>query len=79
MLLIALAVVTAAGVWWQAGGPVGSWLTIALRSAIGVGSYALPVVLLAIGVTLMRSEAKPEARPRLVIGALLFILAVLGV
>jgi S-DNA-T family DNA segregation ATPase FtsK/SpoIIIE len=78
VVLIALAVVAAAGVWWQAGGPVGYWLTIGLRSAIGVGSFALPVVLLAFGVTLMRSEPKPEARPRLVIGALLFGLAVLG-
>jgi S-DNA-T family DNA segregation ATPase FtsK/SpoIIIE len=78
VVLIALAVVAAAGVWWQAGGPVGYWLTIGLRSGIGVGSFALPVVLLAFGVTLMRSEPKPEARPRLVIGALLFGLAVLG-
>ena len=46
---------------------------------IGSGAVLLPVALLAAGIVLMRSEPKPEARPRLVIGALLFSLAVLGI
>src|SRR5215211_7538176 len=33
--LIAIAVVTAAGVWWNAGGPVGAWLDGVLRTAVG--------------------------------------------
>src|SRR6185312_3985053 len=70
LVLVALAVVTAAGVWFQAAGPVGHWVNVGVRSAIGNGAIPLPVTLLAAGIVLMRSEPKPEARPRLVIGAL---------
>ncbi len=79
LVLVALAVVTAAGVWFQAAGPVGHWVDIGVRSAFGFGSVVLPLALLGAGITLMRTEAKPAARPRLVIGALLFSLAFLGV
>src|SRR3954464_11336762 len=35
LVLIALAVITAAGVWWRAGGPVGAWVDVAVRSSVG--------------------------------------------
>jgi S-DNA-T family DNA segregation ATPase FtsK/SpoIIIE len=79
LVLVALAVVTAAGVWFQAAGPVGHWVNIGVRSAVGDGAAVLPVALAIAGVVLMRSQPKPEARPRLVIGALLFCLALLGI
>ncbi|HWO61138.1 MAG TPA: DNA translocase FtsK [Umezawaea sp.] len=78
VVLIAVAVITAAGVWWRAGGPVGAWVDVAVRSSIGNAAIVLPVVLLVVGVVLMRSEPKPETRPRLVVGGLLLGVAVLG-
>jgi S-DNA-T family DNA segregation ATPase FtsK/SpoIIIE len=78
LVFIALAVVTAAGVWWRAGGPVGGWVDVALRSSVGMAAAVLPVVLLVVGVALMRTEADPESRPRLVIGGLLISVGVLG-
>ncbi|WP_030479518.1 DNA translocase FtsK [Lentzea albidocapillata] len=78
LLLIALAVITGAGVWWQAGGPVGQWVDVAVRSSVGFPAVIVPVVLLGIGVTLMRTDPKPDARPRLIIGTLLMMIGVLG-
>ena len=76
--LIAVGVVSAAGIWWHAGGPVGKGLEFGVRTVIGAASVALPMVLLVLGVALMRSDAQPEKRPRLVIGGLLFALGLLG-
>jgi S-DNA-T family DNA segregation ATPase FtsK/SpoIIIE len=78
LLLIALAVITGAGVWWQAGGPVGQWVDVAVRSSVGFPAVIVPVVLLGIGVTLMRTDPTPDARPRLIIGSLLMMIGVLG-
>ncbi|NUT97962.1 MAG: DUF87 domain-containing protein [Saccharothrix sp.] len=78
LVLIALAVITGAGVWWQAGGPVGQWVDVAVRSSVGAPALIVPLVLLAVGVTLMRTDPKPEARPRLVIGGILVAVGFLG-
>jgi DNA segregation ATPase FtsK/SpoIIIE, S-DNA-T family len=78
LVLIALGLITAAGVWWRAGGPVGSWVDVAVRSSVGNAAIVLPIVLLVVGVILMRTEPKPETRPRLVVGGLLLGVAVLG-
>jgi S-DNA-T family DNA segregation ATPase FtsK/SpoIIIE len=78
LMLIAVAVITAAGVWWRAGGPVGAWVDVAVRSSIGNAAIVFPAVLLVIGVVLMRTDPKPEMRPRLVVGGLLGAVAVLG-
>jgi S-DNA-T family DNA segregation ATPase FtsK/SpoIIIE len=76
--LIAIAVVVAAAVWWHAAGPVGYWVEVGIRTVIGAASVALPVVLVGIGVVLMRTEPRPEARPRLVMGSLMCGAALLG-
>jgi S-DNA-T family DNA segregation ATPase FtsK/SpoIIIE len=76
---IALGVIAGAGIWWHAAGPVGHWLEVGVRSAVGAAAMALPMVVLVVGITLMRSDPQPEKRPRLVIGALLFVLAFLGI
>ncbi|RKT56923.1 DNA translocase FtsK [Saccharothrix australiensis] len=78
LVLIALAVITGAGVWWQAGGPVGQWVDVAVRSSVGAPALIVPLVLLVVGVTLMRTDPAPEARPRLVIGGLLVTVGFLG-
>ncbi|AOS62685.1 S-DNA-T family DNA segregation ATPase FtsK/SpoIIIE [Actinoalloteichus hymeniacidonis] len=79
MVLIGLAIVAAPAVWWQAAGPVGAWLDAALRSFLGVGAIAFPVVLLGIGFSLMRTEPQPENRPRHTVGSLLAILGIQGI
>jgi S-DNA-T family DNA segregation ATPase FtsK/SpoIIIE len=78
LVLIAVAVITAAGVWWRAGGPVGAWVDVAVRSSVGNAAIVLPIVLLVVGVVLMRTEPNPESRPRLVVGGLLVGVALLG-
>ncbi|SFT67168.1 DNA segregation ATPase FtsK/SpoIIIE, S-DNA-T family [Actinopolyspora lacussalsi subsp. righensis] len=79
LILLAVAVITAAGVWWQAGGPVGHWLDWLLRSVVGSAALALPPVLFAVAVLLMRTETNPDARPRMVVGTALLLFAGLGV
>jgi S-DNA-T family DNA segregation ATPase FtsK/SpoIIIE len=77
--LIAVGVIAGAGIWWHAAGPVGTWLEFGARSVVGAAAMALPMVVLVIGITLMRSDPQPEKRPRLVIGTLLFVMAFLGI
>jgi DNA segregation ATPase FtsK/SpoIIIE, S-DNA-T family len=76
--LIAIAVVTGAGVWGNAGGPVGAWLGRVLHTVIGAAAGVLPLVLVLVAVVLMRTEVKPDARIRLVIGSVLLTVGVLG-
>ncbi|MDQ4033447.1 MAG: DNA translocase FtsK 4TM domain-containing protein, partial [Actinomycetota bacterium] len=76
--LVALAVVTAAAVWWAAGGPVGDGVRHALQAMVGTASLALPVVLAGVAVGLMRTESDPTARPRRTVGTLLLTLGTLG-
>jgi len=76
--LLAAAVVVAAGVWGNAGGPVGSVLDTALRAVVGSGAALLPLLLVAVAVILLRSVPVPEHRPRLVLGGLLLGVSALG-
>jgi DNA segregation ATPase FtsK/SpoIIIE, S-DNA-T family len=76
--LVGLAVVVAAAVWWTAGGPIGAGLQQALGALFGAASVTLPVVLAAVGVTLMRTEPNPTARPRRTLGTLWLTLGTLG-
>jgi len=78
IVLLVLAVVTAAGVWWGAGGPVGAAVTVGLTTVVGAASLPLPLVLLGVGVYLMCTPSRPEIRPRVVLGGLLLVLGVLG-
>jgi len=75
---LVLAVVTAAGVWWGAGGPVGQWLSGAVGAVVGLGAVLLPVLLFAIGVVLVATRPHPESRPRVAVGSLLLALGTLG-
>ncbi|MEE3750200.1 FtsK/SpoIIIE family DNA translocase [Mycobacterium intracellulare] len=78
LLLLGFSVVVAASSWFHAAGPVGAWVDTVLRTFIGAGVLALPVVTAAVGVTLMRTEPNPDVRPRLILGASLITLSVLG-
>ena len=76
--LIAIALVTAVGVWARAAGPVGLWVEIGFRTVVGAGAVIVPLALIVTGIALMRSEPRPETRPRMVIGTLMTTLAGLG-
>ncbi|MDQ2723247.1 MAG: DNA translocase FtsK 4TM domain-containing protein, partial [Actinomycetota bacterium] len=75
---VALAVVIAAGVWMRAGGPVGTIVNTGVRTVVGSAAWLLPVLLVGIAVTLMRTDPTPDARPRHVVGGVLLALSVLG-
>ncbi|MFX0576634.1 DNA translocase FtsK [Nocardia nepalensis] len=78
LALIALSAVIAAAVWLSAGGPIGHWVEEAIRAVSGSASAGLPFVATGIAIVLMRTEAHPEIRPRLVLGGLLIGLPILG-
>lgn len=78
LALIAAGTVIAAAVWFSAGGPVGRWAGGVIRAITGSASAVLPFVLSGIAVVLMRTEPRPEIRPRLVLGGALMGLPLLG-
>jgi DNA segregation ATPase FtsK/SpoIIIE, S-DNA-T family len=78
LVLLGLSVVVAASSWFDAARPVGAWVDTLLRTFIGAGVLALPVVTAAVAVALMRTQPNPDARPRLILGATLLSLSVLG-
>ena len=78
LAFLGLAVVIAASSWFDAARPVGAWIDSVLRIFIGSAVVVLPVVTAAVAVLLMRTEPNPDARPRLVLGATMVALPVLG-
>jgi S-DNA-T family DNA segregation ATPase FtsK/SpoIIIE len=78
LVLLGLAVVVAASSWFNAARPVGAWVDAVLRTFIGAGVLALPVVLGAVAVVLMRTQPNPDARPRLILGTSMISLSLLG-
>jgi S-DNA-T family DNA segregation ATPase FtsK/SpoIIIE len=78
LALLGIAVVIAASSWFDAARPVGAWVDSGVRIFIGSAVVVLPLVLAAVAVLLMRTEPNPEARPRLVLGAAMVALPVLG-
>ena len=75
LALLGLAVVVAAGSWFDAARPVGAWLDTFVRVLVGDAVVLVPIALAVLGVTLMRSEPDPEARPRLILGTAMIIVA----
>ena len=76
--LLAISVVLAASSWFDAARPVGGWIDAGVRAVIGSAVVLLPILLVVLAVTLMRTEPHPEARPRLVLGTAMIALPVLG-
>ncbi|MCA1186911.1 MULTISPECIES: DNA translocase FtsK [unclassified Saccharopolyspora] len=79
IIALAAAVITAAGIWWHAGGPVGQWLDWGLRFVIGDAVLVLPVVVAGVAVFFASTDHNPEARPRVVLGSVLLGWSALGV
>ncbi|MCV7379698.1 cell division protein FtsK [Mycobacterium alsense] len=78
LVLLGFAVVVAASSWFDAARPVGAWVDTVLRTFIGSGVLALPLVAAAVAVALMRTQPNPDARPRLILGGSLIALSALG-
>ncbi len=78
LAVLGLAVVVAMGVWFAGGGPVGQAVDDVLRGAVGTAAAALPVLLAAAGVHLLRQLPRPEERGRVGIGWVALTLAVTG-
>jgi len=78
LALLGVAVVIAASSWFDAARPVGAWIDETLRTLLGGAVVLLPIALVAVAVTLMRTAPNPEARPRLILGAAMITLPALG-
>ncbi|OBF15718.1 cell division protein FtsK [Mycobacterium sp. ACS4331] len=78
LALLGVAVVIAASSWFEAAGPVGAWIDGALRTLVGSAVVVLPLLIGGIAVVLMRTAPNPEVRPRLILGAAMIGLPVLG-
>jgi S-DNA-T family DNA segregation ATPase FtsK/SpoIIIE len=78
LVLLGLAVVVTASSWFDAARPIGAWVDVVLRTFIGSAVLVLPVVMAGVAVVLMRTQPNPDARPRLILGASLIALSVLG-
>ncbi|WNG94886.1 DNA translocase FtsK [Mycobacterium sp. ITM-2016-00318] len=78
LALLGVAVIVVASSWFDAARPVGGWIDNFLRVLIGSAVLLLPIALVAIAVVLMRSEPDPDARPRLILGAAMITLPMLG-
>ncbi|WP_204080643.1 FtsK/SpoIIIE family DNA translocase [Mycobacterium riyadhense] len=78
LVLLGVAVVVAASSWLDAARPVGAWVDMVLRTFVGSVVVLLPLVAAGVAVALMRTPPNPDARPRLILGASLITLSVLG-
>ncbi len=78
LALLGVAVIVAASSWFDAARPVGAWVDSGIRIFIGSAVVVLPLVMAAVALLFMRTEPNPEARPRLVLGATMTALPVLG-
>ncbi|MDR3664343.1 MAG: DNA translocase FtsK [Mycobacterium sp.] len=78
LALLGFAFLIGASSWFNAARPVGAWIDYGIRTVIGSAVLVLPVLLFALAVTLMRTHPNPDARPRLILGAAMIGLPVLG-
>ncbi|HVQ98886.1 MAG TPA: cell division protein FtsK, partial [Mycobacterium sp.] len=76
--LLGIAVVIAAGSWFHAARPVGAWIDAELRLFIGSAVGLAPLIGAGVALLLMRTEPNPDTRPRLVLGAGMVALPLLG-
>ena len=79
LALIAAAIITAIGIWWQGAGPIGDLVQKAVRVWIGAAAVVFPLLLLVWAVIAMRTAPDPAHRARRVIGAGAITLSVVGI
>jgi len=79
LTLVGLAVVVAAREWWDLSGTAGDVIHNIVAGTFGVVGVAVPVVLLALGVRLMRHPDRVQANGRIGIGTSAITVAVCGI
>ncbi|WP_338895771.1 DNA translocase FtsK [Streptomyces sp. TG1A-60] len=78
LLLLALALIVAAGTWSHLRGPVGELVEMLVTGAFGRLDLLVPILLGVIAVRFIRHPEKPEANGRIVIGLSALVIGVLG-
>ena len=78
LLLIVIAIVSAVGVWAQAGGSLIQAIADAQLWAVGGVAAFVPIVLVAVALRLFRSAGDPEAFGRLAIGWICVLAGIVG-
>ena len=78
LLLIALAVVVAAREWWGMPGAVGTVVHAVVAGTFGKVGYAVPLVLLAFGVRMLRAPQEDAATSRAAVGTTALAFAACG-
>ncbi len=77
--LIALAIVVAAREWWGVRGVFGEVVHAVFAGTFGRISYAVPLVLLALGLRLLRAPEDEAATNRIVVGTIALTFAACGI
>jgi DNA segregation ATPase FtsK/SpoIIIE, S-DNA-T family len=78
LLLIALAVVVAAREWWGMPGAVGTVVHAVVAGTVGRIGYAVPLVLLAFGIRMLRAPKEDAATSRAAVGTTALAFAACG-
>ena len=78
LLLVALAVVVAAREWWGMPGAVGTVVHAVVAGTFGKVGYAVPLVLLAFGVRMLRAPQEDAATSRAAVGTTALAFAACG-
>ncbi|MEV8597081.1 DNA translocase FtsK [Streptomyces sp. NPDC052012] len=78
LLLLAIALIVAAGTWADLKGPVGDLVEILVTGAFGRLDLLVPILVAVIAVRFIRHPEKPEANGRIVIGLSALVIGVLG-
>ncbi|MGW5098555.1 DNA translocase FtsK [Streptomyces nodosus] len=78
LLLLALALIVAAGTWAHLSGPVGDLVKLLVTGAFGRLDLLVPILLGVIGVRVILHPERPEANGRIVIGLSALVIGVLG-
>ncbi len=78
LLLLALAVVVAAREWWGMPGAVGTVVHAVVAGTVGKVGYAVPLVLLAFGVRVLRAPTDEAATSRAAVGSTALTFAACG-
>ena len=76
--VLAFGLISAVAVWMAAAGPVGRGLTSLLRTLFGNGALFVPLVAFGAGAHMLRQQAEPKQRGRVVVGSAALIVCVLG-
>ncbi|GAB2672103.1 hypothetical protein GCM10027169_37450 [Gordonia jinhuaensis] len=78
LVIIVIALVLFAAVWFSAGGPIGSFFDAAIRSLVGSAAVLVPPLLLVIALILMRRAPNPNRRGAYIGAGLLIGLPLVG-